>query len=129
LDSNTQLQEEKFMRRIFESVNPNAIVRGNVVKAFALCFALVLPGTLASAQQTRTFITYTTGIGTASESDQDQALNEATQQAQNTANSTCTGTVTASTTNSSNCSQITNPADNGVTYTCVVVIKDTCQHP
>jgi hypothetical protein len=117
------------MRPIFTFRSPRETNLMNAAKAFTLCLALVLPQTLAVAQQTRSFVTYTPGIGTASESDRGQALSEATQQAQNAANSTCTGTVTNSTTTASNCTSITNPVDGSVTYTCMVSIRDTCSHP
>jgi hypothetical protein len=94
---------------------------------FTLILALVLPGTLAVAQQIRTVTTYTSGSGSATESDRGQAMDEATEQAQNWANSSCMGTVTNTNTTSSSCVKLGSNDQNNVTYTCMVAVKATCE--
>jgi hypothetical protein len=89
--------------------------------------ALALTCGAVHAQQLKTLTTYTTGSGSATESDRGQAMDEATEQAQNWANSTCMGTVTATNTTSSSCIKLGSDDENNVTYTCMVTVKATCE--
>jgi hypothetical protein len=97
------------------------------VKLLTLAAAIALTCVTADAQQMRTVTTYTSGNGSATESDRGQAMDEATEQAQNWANSTCMGTVTNTSTTSSNCLKLGSDDQNNVTYTCTVVVKATCE--
>jgi hypothetical protein len=99
----------------------------NTVKAIILSLALVVPSTVSVAQQMRTMTTYTNGSGSATESDRQSAMDEATETAQNWANSTCIGTVTNTNTTSSSCIKLGSDEDNNVTYTCMVTVKATCE--
>jgi len=96
-------------------------------KLFAFVVALALTGVSTEAQQTRTMTTYTTGTGSAVESDRGQAMDEATQTAKNWANSACIGTVSNTNTTFSNCVQLGSADQNNLTYDCSVTVKDTCE--
>jgi glycine cleavage system H lipoate-binding protein len=97
------------------------------IQAIALFTALTLSLAAARAQQLRTIITYTSGFGSASETDRDLAISEATQTAQNWANSTCTGMVTDSNTTTSTCAKLSTDGDGNVTWLCSVTVKDRCE--
>ncbi len=98
----------------------------NFFKAVVLSLSLIVPSTMAIAQE-KTMTTYTTGSGSATESDRQSAMDEATQTAQNWANSTCIGTVTTTNTTSANCIKLGSDDQNNVTYTCMVTVKATCE--
>jgi hypothetical protein len=90
--------------------------------ALAAALAATLCGTL---QAQKTFTSYLTGIGTASESDRGQAVSEATEQAQGNASSPCVGNVVSTSTLSTNCIPFT--IGDTTTYTCTVTVRATCQ--
>jgi predicted cobalt transporter CbtA len=90
---------------------------------FTAAMTALVAGTMSEAQ--KTFTSYLTGIGTASETDRSTAMSEATEQAQNNASSPCVGNVVASSVLNSNCIPIT--IGDTTTYTCTVTVRATCQ--
>jgi hypothetical protein len=99
----------------------------NRLKVIALFAALTFSWTAANAQQLKTIVTYTSGFGSATETDRDLAISEATQTAQNWANSTCMGSVTDSNTTNSACSKLSTDEDGNVTWFCSVTVKNRCE--
>jgi hypothetical protein len=87
--------------------------------------ALIVAIPMAVAQQTRTTIIYTTGQGSSTNTDQNQATSDATQTATNWANSSCIGTVTNTNVTFSQCSPL-GSGDN-TQYVCTVSVKATCE--
>jgi len=95
-------------------------------------FAIVLTTALVCAaavhaQQLKTLVTYTTGSGSATESDREQALDEAAQNAQNWANAACVGSVTNTNTISSTCFKTGSEENGNVAYTCMATVKARCE--
>jgi hypothetical protein len=99
----------------------------NHLTAIALFTALTFNLATANAQQLKTVVTYTSGFGSATETDRDLAISEATQTAQNWANSSCLGTVTDSNTSSSACSKLGTDSDGNITWFCSVAVKNRCE--
>ena len=99
----------------------------NRLKAIALFGVIAFRCLTADAQQLRTIITYTSGFGSAAETDRDLAISEATQTAQSWANSSCVGMVTESNTVSSACSKLSTDDDGNTKWLCSVSIKDRCE--
>ncbi|WP_263350423.1 hypothetical protein [Acidicapsa acidisoli] len=95
--------------------------------AMALFSALTLNLATADAQQMKTIVTYTSGYGSATETDRDLAISEATQTAQNWANSACLGMVTDSNASSSACSKLSTDDDGSIIWFCSVTVKDRCE--
>jgi hypothetical protein len=87
--------------------------------------ALIVAIQAAAAQQTRTTIVYTTGQGSSTNTDQNQATSDATQTATNWANSACIGTVTNTNVTFSQCSPI--GSGDSTQYVCSVSVKATCE--
>jgi hypothetical protein len=99
----------------------------NRLTAIALFTALSFNVATANAQQLKTIITYTSGFGSATETDRDLAMSEATQTAQNWANSSCMGMVTDTNTTASACSKLSTDDEGNITWLCSVTVKDRCQ--
>ena len=98
----------------------------NRLIAIALFSALTSNFATADAQQLKTIVTYTSGLGSATETDRDSAISEATQTAQNWANSACLGMVTDRNTTASACSKLSTDDDGNITWFCCVTVKDRC---
>jgi hypothetical protein len=99
----------------------------NRFKSIAFLAVLIFGWAAADAQQLKTIITYTSGFGSATETDRDLAISEATQTAQNWANSSCMGIVTDSNTASSACTKLSTDEDGNVTWLCSVTVKNRCE--
>jgi hypothetical protein len=96
------------------------------------CFKRVLPSAilllttnLMVAQQYRTTVMYTTGNGSSTNSDRDQAKSDATDTATNWANSQCIGNVTETNITYQQCTPI-GSGDNQQ-YMCAVTVKAKCE--
>lgn len=97
----------------------------NYLKRFLPAVALLLVTNVVVAQQMRTIIVYTTGQGSSTNSDKQQATDDATQTATNWANSSCVGNVTDTNVTFSQCTPI-GSGDNQQ-YVCTVTVKARCE--
>ena len=94
-------------------------------KRFLQSAILLLTCNLMVAQQLRKTIVYTTGQGSSTNSDRQQAKDDATDTATNWANSSCIGTVTETNITFSQCTPV-GSGDNQQ-YMCTVTVKAKCE--
>src|SRR6185312_16297682 len=89
------------------------------------CATLLLTSSLMIAQQMRTTVIYTTGQGSSTNTDKQQATDDATQTATNWANSACIGNVTETNVTFSQCSPI--GSGDSQQFVCTVRVKAKCE--